>query len=394
MFSIYHVEQTSVLFYIPEVLDLLPQLEQLEVEQENLVGQAQRLMFAQFSAHAAEWSRAIRCIAAIDVLLSLAKVRTSLQSQFITMSRPEFIQLSDSQSPELHVCAGKHPILAKLDPNFVANDLSITDKLMIVTGPNMGGKSTLMRQTGLITIMAQIGSFVPASKVRMTPVDRVFTRLGAMDRISDGESTFFVELSETSTILRHATRFSLVLLDELGRGTSTHDGTAVAYAVVHSLSQQKRCRTLFSVSADYLCLLILSHLTRCFLSCPSYQQTHYHNLVDEFAGSDRVSSCHMSCQVPSAESGSVQEVTFLYRVASGNCPKSHGFNVARKAGLPDSVVLIAQEAAARLEQRTSKQKILKRLMRQLTQSHAAGADVSQLRHIVIQMKEVSLSDAP
>ena len=241
-------KKNSVLFYIPEVEKLLPLLQQMKEKQEALAGEAQRLMFGHFAAHFDQWNRAVKCIATLDVLLSLTKVRSSLQAQSITMTRPEFIECSDSEPPVLHIREGKHPILAKLNPHFVSNDLSV-DKLMIVTGPNMGGKSTLMRQTGLIVIMAQIGSFVPAAGVRMTPVDRVFTRLGAMDRIAEGESTFFVELSETSTILRHATRHSLVLLDELGRGTSTHDGTAVAYAVVHALSQQKRCRTLFSVSS-------------------------------------------------------------------------------------------------------------------------------------------------
>lgn len=208
-------KKNSYLLYVPEILNLLPQLKKLEEEAEGMVGEAQRLMFAQFASSHEKWTRAVQCIATLDALLSLSKARSSLQSQFITMTRPEFVPCSESEAPVLEIREGKHPILAKLNPNFVSNDLTITDKLMIVTGPNMGGKSTLMRQTGLITIMAQLGSYVPAASVRMTPVDRVFTRLGAMDRIAEGESTFFVELNETSTILRHATRFSLVLLDEL-----------------------------------------------------------------------------------------------------------------------------------------------------------------------------------
>lgn len=157
----------------------------------------------------------------------------------------------------------------KLTEDFIPNGITLGGAmagLALLTGPNMGGKSTLMRQVGLLIIMAQIGCPIPAVSCRMTIVDRIFTRLGAQDDIMAGHSTFLVELSETSAILKHATVNSLVLLDELGRGTATYDGTAIAAAVVNFLADLG-CRTLFS--------------------------THYHNLVDNFQGDSRISLGHM-----------------------------------------------------------------------------------------------------
>lgn len=157
----------------------------------------------------------------------------------------------------------------KLTEDFIPNGITLGGPkagLALLTGPNMGGKSTLMRQVGLLIIMAQIGCPIPAVSCRMSIVDRIFTRLGAQDDIMAGHSTFLVELSETSAILKHATRNSLVLLDELGRGTATYDGTAIAAAVVNFLADLK-CRTLFS--------------------------THYHNLVDNFQDDSRISLGHM-----------------------------------------------------------------------------------------------------
>jgi DNA mismatch repair protein MSH6 len=170
------------------------------------------------------------------------------------------------------------------------------------------GKSTTLRLACVATIMAQLGGYVPAARCEMTPVDRIFTRIGAHDRILQGQSTFYVELEETATILRASTAASLVILDELGRGTSTFDGTAIAYAVIQHLKAELQCRCLFS--------------------------THYAMLTEEFAGDARVANYHMAYAVNQQR----EEVTFLYRFVQGTCAKSHGMNVARLAGLPEALV--------------------------------------------------------
>jgi DNA mismatch repair protein MSH6 len=204
--------------------------------------------------------------------------------------------------------------------DYIANDTSLTAApIMVLTGPNMGGKSTLLRQTCLAVVMAQVGSYVPAAACTLTPVDRVFTRIGANDNIVAGQSTFMVELSETANILKHATRQSLVILDELGRGTSTFDGYAIAYAVLRHLVDHTACRTMFA--------------------------THYHSLCDEFAVCPGVTLNHMSCVVEDNK----RDVTFLYKLATGVCPKSYGMNVAALAGVPVAVVERADEKAREFE---------------------------------------------
>lgn len=174
-----------------------------------------------------------------------------------------------------------------------------------------------MRQVGLLCAMTQIGAPIPATSARISLIDRIFTRLGAQDDILAGQSTFLVELSETSAILKHATVNSLVLLDELGRGTATYDGTAIAASVVDFLAELK-CRTLFS--------------------------THYHNLVDNFHDDRRISLGHMACEVENEKEAEVTDdptqetVTFLYKYTDGACPKSYGFNAAKLAGLDKEII--------------------------------------------------------
>lgn len=197
--------------------------------------------------------------------------------------------------------------------------------------------------------MGQLGCKVPADRCRYTPVDRIFTRLGASDRLLAGQSTFFVELAETSLLLRASTRHSLCILDELGRGTATFDGTAIAHAVLEHLVGQVQCRVLFA--------------------------THYHLLVEDWQCDSRVQMGHMDCLVQSralteeaAEPDAVEEVTFLYRLCAGSSPKSYGINVARLAGLPVDVVRMALAEAARFQQQTSQH------------STAAAGNASHERH--------------
>ncbi|XP_069992408.1 DNA mismatch repair protein Msh6, partial [Penaeus vannamei] len=189
-----------------------------------------RRIFEQFDNHHEKWEAVVQCISVLDVLISLTRY-----SQEINSVRPAISVPSEEVQPFIEIRDGLHPCVVTTfsGDEFIPNDVVLGGSsedahspLVLVTGPNMGGKSTLMRQTALICILAQLGSFVPASSCQLTPVDRVFTRLGASDRIMMGESTFFVELAETSSIIQHSTNHSLVLVDELGRGTATYDGTA------------------------------------------------------------------------------------------------------------------------------------------------------------------------
>eukprot|EP00816_Leptocylindrus_hargravesii_P006082 CAMPEP_0196817012 /NCGR_PEP_ID=MMETSP1362-20130617/58315_1 /TAXON_ID=163516 /ORGANISM="Leptocylindrus danicus, Strain CCMP1856" /LENGTH=198 /DNA_ID=CAMNT_0042194543 /DNA_START=38 /DNA_END=630 /DNA_ORIENTATION=+ len=186
----------------------------------------------------------------------------------------------------------------------------------------MGGKSTLLRQTCLICIMAQMGCYVPATSCELTPMDRIFTRLGASDSILQGQSTFFVELAETAAALRGATTRSLVIMDELGRGTATFDGTAIASAAVRHLVQRNGCLALFA--------------------------THYHSLLKDWEACPNVMLGHMECMVDT-DSNEEQRITFLYTLGNGVCPKSFGINVARLAGLPQEVLEIASKKSAQFE---------------------------------------------
>jgi DNA mismatch repair protein MutS len=225
----------------------------------------------------------------------------------------------------LMIAGGRHPVIEKLleerGERFVPNDLYLDDEtqfLLVITGPNMGGKSTYLRQAALISILAQMGSFVPAVQAKLPLVDRIFTRIGASDNLARGRSTFLVEMSEVAAILNTATAASLVLLDEVGRGTSTFDGLSIAWAVVESLHGGARPRTLFA--------------------------THYHELTELETLLPGVKNVHVSVE----EAGS--EIVFLRRVEPGSADKSYGIEVARLAGLPNAVIARAREILRRHEE--------------------------------------------
>ena len=205
----------------------------------------------------------------------------------------------------------RHPCLSLSSSTrqFVPNDTFLShanQSLLLVTGPNMGGKSTLLRQTCIAVILAHLGCYIPAHSLRLTPVDRVFTRIGASDRILEGKSTFYVEMEETNNILKFATQRSLAIIDELGRGTSTHDGYSIAHAVLRHIVTKIRCLTLFS--------------------------THYHMLIHDFQATPNVQLYHMACKEDK------DEVIMLYKFEPGECPRSFGINVAKMAGVPGVVV--------------------------------------------------------
>ncbi|CAG2053472.1 unnamed protein product [Timema podura] len=315
--------------------DLLSRQLATEEQKKNVLKDLSRRIFEQFSSRYTDWSRAVQCLAVLDVLLTFTEY--SLGERETCM--PTFVLPSNNIKPYLKISNGSHPCLSSMD-GFIPNDTSIgcddSASLILVTGPNMGGKSTLMRQVGLIIVLAHMGCRVPALSCELTPVDRIFTRLGANDDIMAGESTFLVELSETASILQHATRHSLVLVDELGRGTATYDGTAIAVAVVYELVRLN-ARTLFS--------------------------THYHTLVEDFKNSKCVSLNHMACMVENeSDDPSEETVTFLYKFVSGPCPKSYGFNAAKLAGIPGTIVQRSYEKALELEKQVEKKRVFLTLM--------------------------------
>jgi DNA mismatch repair protein MutS len=241
-------------------------------------------------------------LASIDALASLAEVAAGSSWQ-----RPEV-----TEAFGLQISEGRHPTVEISGGSFVPNDLELTPErfLLVVTGPNMAGKSTYARQAALLILLAQIGSYIPAQAARLGIVDRIFTRVGAADLLARGMSTFMLEMTETAHILRHATPRSLIILDEVGRGTGTADGLAIARAVIEYLVRRVRAKTIFT--------------------------THYHEVTTL---ADIYEAVGNACLQVRDDGG---EVTFLYKVLPGVSSHSYGIHVARLAGLPEEVVAHAE----------------------------------------------------
>ena len=317
----------------PVVEQLVQDLERaIDVKNERKAA-GMKLVFAKFDSMRSTWMTAVHATAMLDALGSFAHIAS--QPGFC---RPQIVECPPSSKPGIEIIQGRHPCVEVTHSggDFIPNDLALGGKfesdgssgdessVLLLSGPNMGGKSTLLRQTCLITILAQVGSFVPAESCSLTPVDRIFTRLGASDRILCGQSTFFVELAETAAAVRGATRRSLVIMDELGRGTSTFDGTAIASATVQHLVERNQCLTLFA--------------------------THYHSLLEDWKNEDSIRLGHMECVVEDGDDDSEKKsIAFLYTLGEGPCPKSFGVNVARLAGLPDDVLQRAKRVSAAFE---------------------------------------------
>jgi len=294
-----------------------------------------QMVFAKFDSMRSLWASAVQATSILDALGALAEA-----SSHADYCRPVITDCPVDGTPSIVVKQGRHPSVGftHSGDDFIPNDLSLGGnngaRMLLLSGPNMGGKSTLLRQTCLIAILAQIGCFVPAQSCTLTPFDRIFTRLGASDRILLGQSTFFVELAETAAALRGATRRSLVIMDELGRGTSTFDGTAIASATVKHLVERNKCLTLFA--------------------------THYHSLLEEFKDTYYVRLGHMECLVDEGDENHAEpinddkNITFLYTLGEGSCPKSFGINVARLAGLPREVLSKAREVSLSFEDTMNK----------------------------------------
>jgi DNA mismatch repair protein MutS len=301
-------------FTTPELKEL--EVKILEAEERSLA--IEREIFEQLrllaSSHAARIKATATAVAEMDVAVALAEV--AAESRYF---RPRF-----STSGEMRVVAGRHPVIEKLAEKdaqrFIPNDLYFhpdTEFIAVITGPNMGGKSTYLRQAALLAILAQMGSFIPAESALMPVVDRVFTRIGAADNLARGRSTFMVEMTETAVILNTATARSLIVLDEIGRGTSTYDGLALAWAVVEHIHKNIRAKTLFA--------------------------THYHELTELAGQLDGVRNLHVSVK----EAG--DQILFLRRVEPGAADRSYGIEVARLAALPMSVIERAREILAHHE---------------------------------------------
>ena len=312
---------------------ITPELKELE---DKVLGASEKAVYFEYDVfckitqiienNIAKIQKNASVIATLDVIYSLAQ--TAAQNNYC---RPE---LHDGD--EIDIKAGRHPIVEQyMDEPFTCNDIFMNnshDRMMIITGPNMSGKSTFMRQVAIISIMAHIGSFVSAESAKISIMDRVFTRIGATDDLASGQSTFMVEMSETANILNHATDKSLILLDEIGRGTSTFDGLSIAWAVSEYIADKNTCgaKTLFS--------------------------THYHELSELESIVDGIVNYRISAK----ETGN--EVVFLHKVIKGGTQKSFGIQVAKLAGIPKDIIKRAKELLERLEQNDKKMGIYNQQM--------------------------------
>jgi len=301
-------------FITPELKEQESLILNAEERRDELERQIYGQVLTQVSSYAGRIAATAQAIAAIDVSAALAEVA----------QRNRYVRPTLNDSGTVRIVGGRHPVVELMlhDEPFVPNDtlLSPQETILVITGPNMSGKSTYLRQVALIVLMAQIGSFVPATSAEIGLVDRIFTRVGAQDEISAGQSTFMVEMVETANILNHATGKSLLILDEIGRGTSTYDGISIAWAVVEYIHNHPRlqAKTLFA--------------------------THYHELIELARFLPRIRNFNVAV----AEEG--DRVVFLRRIVPGGADRSYGIHVAQMAGLPRTVVHRAEEILHNLEQ--------------------------------------------
>ena len=290
---------------------------------------------------------------ALDAFSSLALVA----------ERNNYVRPKINEKGILDIKEGRHPVVERMIPNdmFIANDTYLDDKkhrISIITGPNMAGKSTYMRQTALIALMAQIGSFVPAESANICLSDRIFTRVGASDDLASGQSTFMVEMTEVANILRNATSKSLLILDEIGRGTSTFDGLSIAWAVVEYISDSKLlgAKTLFA--------------------------THYHELTELEGKIDNVNNYCIAVK----EKG--DDIVFLRKIVKGGADKSYGIQVAKLAGVPDLVISRAKEIVEEL----SDEDITNRVSEIAAKEHTAKKKSKAKKYDEVDMAQMSLFD--
>jgi DNA mismatch repair protein MutS len=302
----------------------------LDAEEKAL--ELEQQLFDQLRRQAAQYVSRLQAlaetVAQCDCLAALAHLA----------KRRNYVRPKMTDGAELVIREGKHPVLAEtLGPEFVPNDVELGDEagdILVITGPNMSGKSTYIRQVALLVLMAQTGSFIPAQDATIGLVDRIFTRVGASDELVRGQSTFMVEMTETANILNNATNKSLVIIDEVGRGTSTYDGLAIAWAITEHIASKVKCRTLFA--------------------------THYHELTELAELFANVKNCNVAVREW------MDEVVFLHKILPGGTDKSYGIHVAKLAGVPKSIVKRSAEILEELEAAFAKEATGERLARHKT----------------------------
>ncbi|CRG97832.1 DNA mismatch repair protein MSH6, putative [Plasmodium gallinaceum] len=333
-----------------EIKNYVEMLDDIEQEKKDAIYPFFQKIFQLFYTHYEKYISASRLIAELDCLQAFSYV--ALNTSF-SLTRPilhpicydnkekekkineekkveethnsqNILNSSENKKPILILENNIHPVVATLMPNFISNNIYMgCDKeeqsTLLLTGPNMGGKSTLLRQTAISVILAQIGAFVPCTYCELTIVDKIFTRLGSSDNLFEGKSTFLVELEDISNLLKQSTEYSLAILDELGRGTSSFDGTAIALSTLEQISDIIKCRCIFS--------------------------THYHLLVEEVKHNKNISNYHMSLSIDDEQ----EKIIFLYKFIKGVCPKSFGIHIAKLAGLPKEIIDLAHEKSILFE---------------------------------------------
>ncbi len=311
----YHRKQTTAnaeRYFTPELKEMEGKILGAEERARQLEHELFLALREEVLAHVASLQQTSAALAAIDALASLAEV-----ARMHHYTRPKL-----REAGRIEIRDGRHPVLEQTleGGKFVPNDVLLdaeSARLLIITGPNMAGKSTYLRQTALLVLLAQIGSFIPAAEAEIGIVDRIFTRIGASDDLARGQSTFLVEMNETANILHHATPHSLVILDEIGRGTSTFDGLSIAWSVAEYLHDEVRALALFA--------------------------THYHELTQIVKDCPAAQNCTVAVREWN------DEIVFLHRIIPGAADRSYGIHVARLAGLPAPLLERARELLAKLE---------------------------------------------
>ena len=321
--------------------------------------QLEQQLFEQISRQAAQYISRLQSLAdtlaQCDCLAALAYLA----------HRRNYIRPKITTCPELLINEGKHPVLAEtLGPEFVPNDIELGGKAgdcLIITGPNMSGKSTYIRQVALLVMMAQTGSFIPAKDATIGLVDRIFTRVGASDELVRGQSTFMVEMTETANIINNATEKSLVILDEVGRGTSTYDGLSLAWAITEHIATKLKCRTLFA--------------------------THYHELTELAELFTNVKNCNVAVREWA------DEVIFLHRILPGGTDKSYGIHVAKLAGIPISILERSKEILEELENTFAKEASGQHLAKHKTKEPSAESlFVQKHKSVLEKLSSVDLNN--
>jgi DNA mismatch repair protein MSH3 len=341
-------------YHPPEIVQLLRERDQHKEALANACDAAFTDLLGELGSKYQAFRDCVQSLATLDCLLSLADIAT----------QPGYCKPEFTDQIGIDITGGRHPMVEQLLLDaFVPNDihLSSANTSLLITGPNMGGKSSYVRSVALIAIMAQVGSYVPADSVRLGLLDAVFTRMGAFDNMMKGESTFMVELSETSDILKQATPRSLVILDELGRGTSTHDGVAIAQAVLSHMVAELKSLTLF--------ITHYQALARMAAQFPAGELRNVHMRFNEEKNADG--------------SG---DVTFLYEVGEGVAHRSYGLNVAKLAGLPKSLIDRAAGESAKMELEEGKRRL--GFLASAMEGVVGGGGVSELELLVAGIEQL------